>query len=150
MRWIEAFLDLFIYLFLFHILQARYANLSAKLGSSEFVIPVHRSLKSTKRVASWFLREGSSHHTSFSAWQPQRVWNTSSISALHLSHVAHHVTFLLNKFLLVGSDSQQALQMKCLILFGTPRDQIPLQQEFCAEGLDGPKVVDSRLLDNIL
>ncbi|KAM4088816.1 hypothetical protein ACB094_07G101200 [Castanea mollissima] len=104
------------------------------------MIPVHRSLKSTKRVASWFLREGSSHHTSFSAWQPQRAWIASLISSLHLSHVALCVTFLLNRFLLVGSDSKQALQIKCLILFGTPREYILLQQAFCAKEFDGPRV----------
>ena len=37
----------------------------------------------------------------------------------------------------MGSDSQQALHRKCLILFGTLRDQILLQQFVWAEVLDG-------------
>ena len=60
------------------------------------------------------------------------------------------MTFLASKFFLVGSDSWQALHRKCLILFGTLKDQILLQQLVWAEVLDGLGVDKSDLDISIL
>ena len=60
------------------------------------------------------------------------------------------MTFLASKFFLVGSESRQALHKKCLILFGTLRDQILLQQLVWAEVSDGLGVDKSGLDISIL
>ena len=131
-------------------LQATKANRSARFGSSKLVIPIHWSLKSTKHMGRWFLRISSSHQTSLSTWQPHKAWTESSTSSSHHSHSAFLVTFLASKFFLVGNESRQALHRKCLILFGTLRDQILLQQLVWAEVSDGLRVDKSSLDVNIL
>ena len=65
---------------LYQILQATQVKHSTKLCSLYFNTPVHKSLKSTKCAASWFLKHCSSHQISFSSRQPHIVWIASFIS----------------------------------------------------------------------
>jgi len=48
--------------------------------------------------------------------------------------------FLFNKFIFVGKESLDALQMKCRILFGTFNDQISNQNFLWAVVFDGPGI----------
>lgn len=62
----------------------------------------------------------------------------SSAWSRQQSQVAFVVIFLRKRFPLVGSESEQALRKKCLILFGMLSLQISVRKALLREEFEGP------------
>ena len=82
-------------------------------------MPWNRSLKFANLSDKKILHGSTSHHISFSIWQPHNACAESSISLQQRSQRAFGLGIHLLKFCFVGRESLQALQMKCRILLGT-------------------------------
>jgi len=63
----------------------------------------------------------------------------SSGKSRHKSQVSFVIIFLRQRFFFVGRDSEDALQRKCLTLFGILSLQMLVQSSLLAEELDGPR-----------
>ena len=77
------------------------------------------SLKELNRSITFGKTSLDDNQSSFALLHFQKKWIESSSSMLHQSHVATCKTFLLTRLVFNGKMSQQALQAKCLILWGT-------------------------------
>ena len=133
-----------------HIPQQTMAKRSTIVESPAFTKPKKKSLKLAKRTLMCGLQKPSSHQISLTLWQPQIAWTVSSISASHTSQMALLVTFLLNRFSLVGRDSLQALQIKFITLLGTFKLHIFLQKSECAAGFEFPGLRAAALFSSLL